>query len=323
MKRYSIAAILAALAAGVLAASAFAAAPANTTPPQVSGTAQVGKSVSVSNGEWTGSPTSYAYQWQRCTGATCTNIAGATTQSYVVRSADAGHTLRATVKATNADGSSTANSNETATVSAGPGPQNTTRPVILGDAYVGELLTASNGRWNPTPDSFAYQWLQCNAAGLACVNIPGATTDRYRVRLADLDSTLRVDVTAKASNGDSTTVRSTHSDVVQLFVPEPVAGNAAPRLTFISLKRLGNRLYARFRVCDDSGRISVVERDSKTGQLGYVRKYAVNTTSCVNATRSWTPAPRFRHGGAMRVSLRAVDKSGKASRQISRSFAWR
>lgn len=323
MKRYSLAAILAALAAGVLAASAFAAAPSNTAPPQVSGTAQVGKSLTVSNGTWTGSPTSYSYQWQRCTTSTCGNITGATQQSYTVREADAGHTLRAVVTATNADGSSTANSNQTATVAAGNGPQNTTRPVILGDAFVGELLTASNGRWTPAPDSFTYQWLQCTAAGGSCVPIPGATGERYRVRLADLDSTLRVDVTAKAANGDSTTARSDATDVVQLFVPQPVAGNSAPRLTFISLKRLGTRLYARFRVCDDSGRISVVERDSKPGQLGYVRKFAVSTTSCVVATRSWTPAARFRHGGAMRVSLRAIDKSGKASSLITRSFAWR
>lgn len=321
MKRYSFAAIIAALAAGVLAAAAFAAAPGNTAPPQVSGTPQVGKALTVSNGTWSGSPTSYSYKWQRCTGSTCTDIAGATQQSYTVAQADSGHALRAVVTATNADGSSTANSAQTATVAAGNGPQNTTRPVILGDAYVNELLTASNGRWTPAPDSFTYQWLQCNAAGGGCLPIPGATGERYRVRLADLYSTLRVDVTAKSGNG-STTARSDASDVVQLFVPQPVAGNATPKLTFVSLKRLGSRLYARFRVCDDSGRISLVERDSKPGQLGYVRKYAVSTTSCVVATRSWTPAPRFRHGG-MRVSLQAVDKSGKASRVISRSFTWR
>lgn len=322
MKRYSFAAVIAVLAAGMLAAAAFAAAPGNTAPPQISGTPQVGKTLTVSNGTWTGSPTSFAYKWQRCTGSTCTDITGATQQSYVVRQADAGHTLRAVVTASNADGSSTANSAQTATVSAGTGPQNTARPVILGDAFVGELLTASNGRWTPTPDSFSYQWLQCNAAGIACLRIPGATADRYRVRLDDLFSTLRVDVTAKAANGDSTTARSDPTDVVQLFVPQPVAGNKTPALTFISLKRLGSRLYARFRVCDDSGRISVVERDSKVGQLGYVRKFAVSTTSCVNATRSWTPAPRFRKG-VMRVSLRAIDKSGKASRLVSRSFRWR
>ena len=323
MKRYWTTALGAVLTAGVLAASAFAAAPSNTAPPQVSGTPQVGKTLTVSNGTWSNSPTGYAYQWQRCTSATsCTNIAGATTQTYVVRNADAGRTLRAVVTATNADGSSTANSNQTSTVAAGPGPQHTQRPVVLGDAFVGELLTAGNGQWNPTPDDFTYQWLQCNTAGTGCLRIPGATTSRYRVRLDDLYTRLRVDVTAHSSGG-ATTVRSEPSDVVQLFVPQPVAGNKTPVLTFISLKKLGSRLYARFRVCDDSGRISVVERDTKVGVLGYGRKYAVNTTSCVVATRSWTPAPRFRTVGAIRVTLQAVDKSGKRSRVLSRSIRWR
>jgi hypothetical protein len=95
-------------------------------------------------------------------------------------------------------------------------------------------------------------------------------------------------------------------------------------LTFISLKRRGVRVYARFTVCDDSGRISVLERDSKTATLGYVRKYAVTTRSCVTATRSWVPAPRFRiKGGTLHVSLQAVDKSGKRSKILSRSLRWR
>ena len=321
MKRYSFAAVVAALAAGVLAVAAFAAAPGNTAPPKVSGTPQVGETLTVSNGTWSGTPTSYGYQWQRCTGSTCTGIAGATQQTYTVRQGDVGHTLRAVVTATNADGSSTANSDQTGTVAVGNGPTNTARPVVLGDAYVGELLTAGNGRWTGDPTSFGYRWFQCNAAGGSCTAIPGATSDRYRVRLDDLYQTIRVAVTAKNDQGIRSAT-SDSTDQVQLVQPVQVAGNAAPRLTFISLKRLGSRLYARVRVCDDSGRISLVERDSKTGQLGYVRKYAVTTTSCVNATRSWTPAPRFRHGG-MRVSLQAIDKSGKASRVTSRSFTWR
>jgi hypothetical protein len=59
MKRYSFAAVIAAIAAGVLAAAAFAAAPGNTAAPQVSGTPQVGETLTVSNGTWSGSPTSY------------------------------------------------------------------------------------------------------------------------------------------------------------------------------------------------------------------------------------------------------------------------
>jgi hypothetical protein len=323
MQRYLTAVVLAVLTAGVLATSAFAAAPGNTAPPTVTGTPQIGETLSTSNGAWTGSPTSYAYHWQRCTGSTCTNIAGATGKSYLIVSADSGHTLRSVVTATNADGNSTAFSAQTAAVTEGNGPRNTLLPVILGDAYVDQLLSAGNGKWTPTPDAYTYRWFQCNSAGGSCTPIAGATHSRYRVRLADLYQTLRVTVTARTSTG-TRTATSPSSDQVQLVQPVVVAGNKAPTLRFSSLKRLGNRVYARFTVCDDSGRISVLERDSKTATPGYVRKLAVTTTSCITATRSWTPAPRFRvKGGTMHVTLQAVDKSGKRSRVISRSLHWR
>src|SRR5439155_8712062 len=142
-------ALLATLVAGLLlAGSAIAAAPSNTTAPAVSGTAKVGATLTVSNGTWTGSPTGYAYQWQRCTNSTsCTDITSAGNQTYVVRNADAGNKLRAVVTATNADGKSTANSNMTETVAASGGPVNTARPSISGDAIVGSTLTAENGTW--------------------------------------------------------------------------------------------------------------------------------------------------------------------------------
>lgn len=323
MRRYFTSALLAVLTACVLATTAFAAAPGNTAAPTVTGTSQVGDTLTTSNGTWTGSPTSYSYRWQRCTGATCTTIAGATAQSYLIVPADAGHTLRSVVTATNADGKSTADSAQTGTVTAGNGPRDTLPPVILGDAYVDQLLTAGNGKWTPVPDSYSYRWFQCNSAGGSCTPIAGATHSRYRVRLDDLYQTLRVTVTAHTSAG-TRTATSASSDQVQLVQPVVVAGNNAPTIRFTSLKRLGNRVYARFTVCDDSGRISVLERDSKTSTPGYVRKYAVTTTSCVTATRSWLPAPRFRvKGGTLHVTLQAVDKSGKRSHLLTRSLRWR
>ena len=50
----------------------------NTSPPTISGTAQDGQTLSASTGSWSGSPTSYAYQWQRCdsSGANCANVSG-------------------------------------------------------------------------------------------------------------------------------------------------------------------------------------------------------------------------------------------------------
>jgi hypothetical protein len=323
MKRFMLPVLLVAIVAGsILVASASAAAPGNTANPTVTGNAKVGETLSVSNGTWTGSPTSYAYRWQRCTSSTsCTSISGATGQTYVVRAADAGHTLRATVTATNADGSSTANSNMTATVAAGTGtPANTVQPSVSGDAIVGGTLVAENGTWTNAPTSFTYQWLQCDRFGGSCIEVTGATGRSYGIRFADVEGTLRVNVTAKNASG-SATRRSTPSDLVQPIPVQTTPGNKAPKLTFLSLKRSGNRVYARFRVCDDAAKaVEVVERDSKAGALAYVRRFSVVPNACVTATRSWVPAPRFRTKGRFVVTLRAVDKSGASSGFASRSL---
>jgi hypothetical protein len=97
-----------------------AGAPTATALPAISGTAQVGQTLKASTGTWTGSPTAYAYQWQRCdaTGASCSAISGAASASYVTVTADQGHALRATVTASNTTGSATAVSAPTAAVQA-------------------------------------------------------------------------------------------------------------------------------------------------------------------------------------------------------------
>jgi hypothetical protein len=92
--------------------------PANTTLPAITGSAVQGQVLSASQGSWTGSPTGYGYQWQRCdgSGAGCSAIAGATGTSYTVVAADVGSTLRVQVTASNAGGSTSASSAATAGV---------------------------------------------------------------------------------------------------------------------------------------------------------------------------------------------------------------
>jgi hypothetical protein len=89
-------------------------APTNTEPPTIAGTAAVGQTLKASTGSWTESPTSYAYQWQRCDsgGAGCAPISLATAPSYEVGSADVGKTLRVAVTASNSAGPSTPASSE-------------------------------------------------------------------------------------------------------------------------------------------------------------------------------------------------------------------
>ena len=108
-----------ALMAGV-GSAASQAAPVNTAKPAVSGTATVGQTLTATNGTWSNTPTSYAYQWLRCNGGgnSCVSVSNGTQQTYTLVGADAGHTMRVRVTASNADGSATAESAQTAAVAA-------------------------------------------------------------------------------------------------------------------------------------------------------------------------------------------------------------
>lgn len=68
-----------------------------------------GQTVSVSKGTWEREPLIYSYQWEDCFSSLCVPIDGADNASYTVRSSDEGLSeLRAVVSATNAGGTSTA-----------------------------------------------------------------------------------------------------------------------------------------------------------------------------------------------------------------------
>lgn len=90
--------------------------------PETAGAPVVGEVLTTSNGTWTNSPTSFAYQWQRCSSGACANITGATTSSYTVATVDLGDTIDVTVTATNAGGSATQTSAPTGVVTAAPPP---------------------------------------------------------------------------------------------------------------------------------------------------------------------------------------------------------
>src|SRR5206468_4249208 len=100
-----------------------AAAPAVLPPPAVSGTAAEGQTLPAGRGTWSGTPPiSYAYQWRRgdAGGASCSDIAGAASTTYLLTTTDIGATIRVAVSASNAGGSATATSTETAVVKAPP-----------------------------------------------------------------------------------------------------------------------------------------------------------------------------------------------------------
>jgi hypothetical protein len=98
--------------ARVQPAAGGAPAPSNTSRPTITGQAQVGESLTANEGTWSGNPTSFSFQWQRCDidAVVCGSVPGATGRSYGVRAADVGFRVRVQVTARNASGSGTATS---------------------------------------------------------------------------------------------------------------------------------------------------------------------------------------------------------------------
>jgi hypothetical protein len=98
-------------------------------------------------------------------------------------------------------------------------PDNTQEPRISGSATVDSTLSATQGSWNGSPTSYAYQWVRCPRdgglpSGADCAAIGGATTTKYVVASADVDRRLRVRVTASNADG-SKTVASNATAVVR------------------------------------------------------------------------------------------------------------
>ncbi|HWU20334.1 MAG TPA: hypothetical protein VN088_02335, partial [Nocardioides sp.] len=138
---------------------------ANTAPPAVTGTPQVGQKLTASAGTWTGRPTAYTYAWT----ANGSPIPGATTATFVPTATERGKQIAVKVTAVRAKARSvTATSAATQDVAKGVFAM-TTYPGYTGDPMVGQTLTATGGDWLPTPASYTYQW---QADGK---DIPGAT----------------------------------------------------------------------------------------------------------------------------------------------------
>jgi hypothetical protein len=312
------------LVALVVAAAAMgspAAAPVNIDPPTITGTARQGEVLTAQNGTWDNSPTEFRYRWLRCNpgGNNCVLLAS-DGKTYRVGQTDVGNTLRVRVTAVNADGSTNARSEQTEVVGSNAAPlTNTARPTITGEARVGQELTATEGTWTGNPTSFAFQWQRCDVDTLTCANVIGATGRTYGVRIADLGFRLRVEVTARTDNRSGTAT----SSATAIVVPTTPITNKRPTIRIISIRFTGARVYARFRVCDDTARnLAILVTESRPGVRSANRRFAtrVPPRPCGAYTRNWLPAPRFRGPGRYTITLRARDVSGLTSAPARRTF---
>ena len=175
-----------------------AAAPAAVSAPRVTGTRKVTNTLTTDHGTWSGTPTSYAYQWQRIAGTDPpADIAGATAASYTLVAGDAGDQVQVEVTASNANGSASSTSAPSAIPAFNP-PVNSAPPSISGTAQRLSVLTATGGTWtNFTSKSLKWQRL----AGATWTDIAGQTASTYTLAAADVGTSVRVLETATNADG--------------------------------------------------------------------------------------------------------------------------
>ena len=182
-------------------------APANVVDPALSGTARDGQTLTLDDGDWSGTPALVpSYQWQRCdaSGGNCADIAGETGLTYTLRSADIGDTVRRARHLHERLGPglgghdaergrarrAARRARSTRACSASPPTARPSTPIpACGPAR--------------RPIDYTYQWLRCDLDGTNCSDIAGATEDTYTLTSADVGHGVRVEVTGTNAAGSA------------------------------------------------------------------------------------------------------------------------
>lgn len=192
------------VAASLFVSAPASAAPVNTVPPTITGTAEYAATLTAQPGSWTPTPTSYAYRWLR----DGEPIPEADKSTYVAGLDDLGRRL--SVEVTASDGSSTATAVSAptekvarATLVAKGGQK------IAGEARYTRTLVARAGSWSAEPTRIRYRWLRFGEP------IPGADEPRHRIAVEDVGSRLRVEITVKAPGYRPLTVTTDRTERVR------------------------------------------------------------------------------------------------------------
>lgn len=184
--------------------------PVNTIAPAITGTPQEGELLTLSNGTWARSPTSFARQWQTAAntgGASLELIDGATSNTFTPTINEVGLYVRARLTAGNAGGSGIAYSNWVGPIAAADivlpdPPVNTVAPVASGTAQEGQAIALSNGTWTNSPTGYAKQYqVADDNTGTNLADIGGATSSPFTVQTGQVGKYIRGRVVASNAGG--------------------------------------------------------------------------------------------------------------------------
>ena len=224
-----------------------------TGAPSISGTAQVGETLTVDTSGIVDADgltnATFTYQWL----ADDADIAGATGSTYTLADADEGKAIKVKVSFTDDAGNDeTLTSAATDAVAAAPPENNeaTGAPSISGTAQVGETLTVgtsgivdADGLDNA---AFGYQWLA------DAIDISGATGSTYTLADADAGKAISVEVSFTDDAGNGETLTSAATDAVEAATQPNNPATGAPSIN--GTAQVGEKLTADTSgVADEDG----------------------------------------------------------------------
>ena len=272
-----------------------------TGAPSISGTAQVGETLTADTSgiadEDGLTNATFSYQWL----ADDADIAGATSATYTLSDSDVGKTITVQASFTDDAGHDEMLTSD-ATAAAEPETQEaqannpaTGLPAITGTAQVGETLTADpsgiadeDGLDNAV---FSYQWLADDA------DISGATDDTYTLADSDEGTAISVTVTFTDDAGNEETLTSAVTAAVEAKPNSPATG--LPSIS--GTTQVGETLTA-----DTSG----IEDEDGLTNAAFAFQWLADGADITGATDSTYTLANADEGTAISVRVSFTDDSG-------------
>ena len=255
-----------------------------TGAPAISGTAQVGETLTASTSDFADQDgldnATFSYQWLADDSA----IPDATGSTYTLVAADEGKTIKVRVSFTDdANNLETLTSAATATVAAKPNTAPTDLPIISGTAQVDETLTAdttgiadADGLTNV---SFSYQWIRSD--GNTDTDIQDATSSTYSLVYDDVGRTIKVRVsfTDDASHEETLTSAPTEAVTLLVWSATLTAGTRETHSGYNLLHSAGALSQTEFTLGGDDYTVKmVVEGDDGLLSFGLDRRLRTDFT---------------------------------------------
>ena len=219
-----------------------------TGAPAITGTAQVGETLTADTSDISDSDgmddATFSFQWL----ADDADIAGATGSSYTLTDTDEDKAIKVRVSFTDDSGNEeTLTSAATDAVAARPNSPATGAPTISGTAQVGETLTAGTSGISDTDGmenaTFTFQWQAGDA------DISSATGSSYTLLDTDEGKAVKVQVSFTDDAGNDESVTSAATAAVEAAPPQNNTATGAP--TTSGTVKVGHVLTADATGIDD------------------------------------------------------------------------